>query len=116
MATNQLLRTAICDRAEVAQATFFQQEREEDDLEEDVTQLVMHLVCGVPARGICQLIGLFDRVRNYRPRILLAIPWAFAPQRPGDLVQALDRLKGPVAHDDQVSPSGSAGRDGAARE
>ena len=64
---------------EVALPLLFEQEREEVDLEEQVAELVEQLLGPVGERRVSDLVGLLDRVRDDRPRGLLAIPGTVAP-------------------------------------
>ena len=64
---------------EVALPLLLQQEREEVDLEEQVAELVEQLLGPVSERCVSDLVGLLDRVRDDRPRSLLAIPGTIAP-------------------------------------
>ena len=63
------------------------------DLEQHVAELVDELGVVAAARGVGQLIGLLDRVRNDRALVLLAVPGAFAAQPAGDLVEAAERVQ-----------------------
>jgi hypothetical protein len=65
---------------EVAGTALLQQQREEVDLEEQVAQLVEQLRIVGRERGVGDLVGLLDRVRDDRLRRLLAIPRAVTAQ------------------------------------
>ena len=94
MAADQLLGDRLGDLGERARVALLEQQREEDDLEEDVAELVAQLLV-VAARGrVGELVGLLDRVRDDRALVLLAVPGALAPQPAGDPVEALERLGG----------------------
>src|SRR6202042_1428987 len=58
---------------------------------EDVAELVQELAVVAAVRGVGQLVGLLDRVRDDRPLVLLAVPRALDPQAPGDLIEAQQR-------------------------
>ena len=57
-----------------------EQERQEVDLEQHVAELVQQLPVVTRMRGVGQLVGLLDRVRDDRPLVLLAVPRAFPPE------------------------------------
>ena len=76
--------------AERARAALLEQQREEDDLEEDVAELVAELRVVAALGGVGELVGLLDRVRDDRALVLLAVPGALPPQPAGDLVEALE--------------------------
>jgi hypothetical protein len=84
---DQLLAAAIGDVGQAAGLALLEQEREEVDLEEDVTELVDQLRVVARVRGVRELVGLLDRVRHDRALVLLAVPRALAPQPAGDLVE-----------------------------
>src|SRR5207247_3805285 len=64
-----------------------QEKGKEVHLEQQVAQLVRKL-CVIPAdRRVGNLVRLFDGVRDDRPLGLLSIPWAVAPQPPGQLLE-----------------------------
>jgi len=65
---------------EVARAALRQQQREEVDLEEQVSELVEQLRVVSRERGVGDLVRLLDGVRDDRLRRLLAIPRALAAQ------------------------------------
>jgi hypothetical protein len=94
---------------EVALASLGEQQREEVDLEEQVAQLVDELRGVVALRRVGDLVGLFDRVRDDRPRRLLAVPGAIAAQPLGQLLQ-LDQRSGEAALAWRYSLSGRDGR------
>ena len=82
------------DRGQIAGAALLQQQRQEVDLEQHVAELVQQLGVVAALGGVGELIRLFDRVRNDRPLVLLAVPRALASQPLGDLVQPCDRGRG----------------------
>ena len=63
---------------EVAVALLLQQQGEEVDLEEEVAELVEQLGRRSGLGRVGDLVGLLDRVRDDRPRRLLAVPGAVA--------------------------------------
>jgi hypothetical protein len=63
---------------EVAVALLLQQQGEKVDLEEQVTELVEQLGRRSGRGRVGDLVGLLDRVRDDRPRRLLAVPGAVA--------------------------------------
>ncbi len=92
MAADQLLGAVLGDHRQVAGASLLQEERQEVDLEQDVAELVEQLRVIAPLRGVRELVGLLDGVRDDRALVLLAIPGAFAPKPPGDRVETLQCL------------------------
>ena len=70
---------------EVARALLLEQQREEVDLEEEVAELVEQLRVVAGERRVGDLVGLLDRVRDDRPRGLLAVPGAVAAEPLGQL-------------------------------
>ena len=61
------------------------------DLEQHVPELVDHLGVIAAAGGIRQLVGLLEGEWDYRPLVLLAVPRAFDPENPGQLVEPFNR-------------------------
>ena len=66
-------------RPAVRASAFGQQQREEVDLEQEVTELVGELRVVAPDRRVGDLVGLLDRMRDDRALGLLTIPGAVAP-------------------------------------
>ena len=108
VAADQLLAAVLGDVGQRAGAALLEQQRQEVHLEEHVAELVEQL--GVIARvgGRGQLVGLLDRVRDDRALVLLAVPGALAPQPPGQLVEAPERLDVLIGSRAQRAPAGSA--------
>ena len=79
------------DAVEVAVSLLLEQEREEVDLEEQVAELVEELGRVVGERGVGDLVGLLDGVRDDRASRLLAIPGALGAQAPGQLLELVER-------------------------
>ena len=77
---------------EVTGAALLEQQREEVDLEEDVAELVEELGVVAGVRGVGELVGLLDRVRDDRALVLLAVPGALAAQAARQLVQPAEGL------------------------
>ena len=75
-----------------ALALLLQEQGQEVDLEEEVAELVEQLRRRVRQRGVGDLVGLLDRVRDDRPRGLLPVPGAVAPKPARQLVQLDERL------------------------
>src|SRR4029450_10703020 len=69
-----------------------QEQGEEVDLEEEVAERVPPLLLVAALGGVRALVGLLDRVRDDRPRRLLAVPGTVAPQPLGELLQLEQRL------------------------
>ena len=80
------------DGLQVALVFFLEQKREEENLEQQVAQLVDQLLGCLGERGVGDLVGLLDRVRDERANSLLAIPGALAPQALGQLSQVEQRI------------------------
>ena len=97
MPANELLVHLARDGLEVALSSLLEQEREEVDLEEEVTQLAAQRLVISRERGVGDLVCLLDRVRDDRPLGLLAIPGALPPQLPGQVLEVEKRLR--EAHD-----------------
>ena len=79
---NELLVHGARDVVEIALPLLLEQQREEEDLEEQVAELVAQLRGLVGERRVRDLVGLFDRVRDDRACGLLAIPRAIGTQAP----------------------------------
>jgi hypothetical protein len=100
MPPHELLVHAACHLREVACSSLLEQQREEVDLEEEVAELVEQLLVVARERGVRDLVGLLDRVRDDGLGRLLAIPRAVPAQT---LRQALQLEKSrrrllPVSH------------------
>src|SRR5438105_9319906 len=72
-------------------AALGKQEREEVDLEQQVTELVGELRVVPVDRRVGNLVRLLEGMRNNRPRRLLAIPGTFATETLGQALQLLER-------------------------
>src|SRR3954447_7100793 len=92
VAADQLLAAVLGDLGQRARAALLQQQRQEVHLEEHVAELVEQLGVVAAVRGISQLVGLLDRVRDDRALVLLAIPGALAPQPTRELVKEDERV------------------------
>ena len=79
MPAHELLVRATGNGLEILASAFGQQQREEVDLEQEVTELVGELRVVTPDRRVSDLVGLLDRVRDDRALGLLTIPGAVAP-------------------------------------
>ena len=108
MPADQLLAAVLGDVGQRARAALLEQQREEVDLEEDVAELVEQLGVVTRVGGRGELVGLLDRVRDDRALVLLAVPGALAPQPPGQLVEAPERLDVVIGSRAQRAPAGSA--------
>ena len=62
-----------------------------NDLEEEVAQLVAELRRVTGERGVGDLVGLLDGVRDDRASRLLAIPRTVRPEAPGQLPELCER-------------------------
>ena len=87
MARDELRVDSSRHRGEIAVALLFEQEREEEDLEEQVAELVLELRRVTVQRSVGDLVGLLDRVRNDRPDRLLAVPRAVAAKPLGQALK-----------------------------
>ena len=85
------------DVAEISVSTLLEQQRQEVDLEQQVTELVEKLLVVSRECSIRNLVGFFHGVRHDRPRGLLAVPRTVTSQLPGQLLQIEERL-GEAAH------------------
>ena len=83
--------TLLGDLGEIAGAPLLQQQRQEVNLEQHVAELVEQLGVVAPLRGVGQLVGLLERVRDDRALVLLTVPRALLAQPPGDRVQPRER-------------------------
>jgi len=88
---DQLEAAPLRDGGEVALPALLEEERQEVDLEEDVAELVEHLLVVARRGGVGKLVGLLDGVRDDRERVLLAVPGALAAEQPRDLVEPDER-------------------------
>lgn len=84
---DELLLDSARDRFERAGASLLQEQRQEVSLKEEVTELVLELGVVAGEGGVRDFVGLFDRVRDDRPRRLLPIPRAIAPEALGQLLE-----------------------------
>jgi len=91
------------DVVEVALPLLLEEEREKEDLEEQVAELVAELDRVVGEGCVGDLVGLLDGVRDDRARGLLAVPGAFRPQAPGQLSE-LDELLAELARAGRPAP------------
>src|SRR4051812_4545724 len=98
VAADELLVHRARDLREVAGAALLEQQRQEVRLEEQVAKLVEQLCIVAVERSLCDFVGLFDGVRDDRPRRLLAIPRTFAPERLGELLQLEEGLREALRH------------------
>jgi hypothetical protein len=87
VARDQLLVDLPRDRSEVTAALLFEQQRQEIGLEEEVAEFVLELRRVTEQRGVRDLVGLLDRVRDDGSRRLLAVPRTVTPKAFGELLQ-----------------------------
>ena len=83
---------------EIAGAALLEQQREEVRLEQEIAELVDELRVVARHGGLRDLVRLLDRVRDDRPRGLLAIPGALAPKRLGQRLELEKGLGEALAH------------------
>ena len=87
MPSNELFVHVPRDGLEIAAALLGKEQRQEDDLEEQVAELVEQLGVVVGKRRVGYLVGLLDGVRNDRARGLLAVPRTVAAEPLGQLLK-----------------------------
>src|SRR4051812_8661274 len=107
MAADELRPAMLGDVGHVARAALLEQQRQEVHLEEHVAELVEQLGVVAGVRGVGELVGLLDGVRDDRALVLLAIPRALAAQAAGQLVEAGDG-GGDVGLGHRANPRGFA--------
>jgi hypothetical protein len=98
MPADELRVHGIRNRVEIAVPLLLEQEREEDNLEEEVAELVVELRGIVRERRVGHLVRLLDGVRDDRASSLLAIPGTLGAQAPGQLAERVEgrhRATGP---------------------
>ncbi len=93
VAADQLRRAGLGDGRQIALAALLEQQREEENLKEDIAQLIDHRLRVVAGGGVGELVGLLDGVRHDRASVLLAVPGAFPAQSPGHLIEVLERVE-----------------------
>src|SRR2546423_3553436 len=93
MPGDELGVNCLGDTLEIAGVALLEEESEEVDLEQEVAELVEQLLVVVCERGIRDLVRLFDRVRDDRPRGLLTIPGAVTPQPLRQLLELEQRVR-----------------------
>jgi hypothetical protein len=87
VAADELLVDTPGDRLERAGAALLEQQRQKVGLEQEVAELVLELGVVGGERGVCDLVGLLDRVGDDRLRGLLAVPRAVAPEALGQTLE-----------------------------
>src|SRR5215212_11791185 len=98
MAANELLRHQLRDPRQVAGVPLLEQQRQEEDLKEDVAELVEELLVVTARRGVRELVGLLHGVGDDRALVLLSVPRALPAQAPGHGVEARERVELLPAH------------------
>ena len=93
MTADQLLGDPVRDLGQRALAALLEQQREEDDLEQHVAELVAQGRVVAARRGVGELVGLLDGVGDDRALVLLAVPRTLPAQAAGDLVEALELVQ-----------------------
>ena len=91
MAADQLVVDVLGDLRQRPGAALLQQQAQELHLEQHVAELVEQLAVVAGVRGVRQLVGLLDGVRDDRALVLLAIPGAVPAQAPRQGVQPRER-------------------------
>ena len=92
----ELLANRARHCCKVALPALLEEQREEEDLEQEIAQLVEQLLVVGRHRRVGHLVGLLDRVRDDRPSGLLAVPGAVAPQPLGELLEVDECPSQPV--------------------
>jgi hypothetical protein len=92
MPADELLVDRSRDLREVAFAALLQEQGEKEDLEEQVAKLVDELVAAAGERGVGDLVGLLDRVRDDRGGRLLTVPRTVAAQPLGQALELDERV------------------------
>jgi hypothetical protein len=80
------------NRGKIALASLLEQQRQEVGLEEEVAELVLELGGIAPDRGVCDFVGLLDRVRDDRASRLLPVPGTVAAEPLGQLLELEKRV------------------------
>jgi len=93
VAADELRVDGAGDRLEVALPPLREEQGEEVHLEEQVAELVEQLLGAAADGGVRDLVGLLDRVRDDRPRGLLPVPGAVAPQPLRQLLELEQRVR-----------------------
>ena len=93
MPSYQLLVKRTRDRPQIPFALLLQKQGQEHHLEEQVAELVGELLGVGAQRGVGDLVGLLDRVRDDRDGRLLPVPGTVASQAAGQLVEVEQRLR-----------------------
>ena len=99
VAADELLVDGARHRVEIALALLLEEERQEEDLEQQVAELVVELRRVVGEGRVGDLVCLLDGVRDDRARGLLAIPRALGAEAPGQLPELRERPVGAHAAD-----------------
>ncbi len=93
MPANQLVVNAARDLLEIASSLLLEEQREEEDLEQKVAELVAQLRFVAGLGRVSDLVCLFDRVRDDRLRGLLSVPGTVPAQPPRQLLEVEERLR-----------------------
>ena len=113
MAAHELVVDAARNRLEIACSALGEQQREEERLVQQVTELVDELRVVIRHRGIRDLVRLLHGVGNDRARRLVGVPRALAAQQRGELLQLAERLL--EAQPVSVVPAAGDARPGGAK-
>ena len=102
MSPDELRVHVARDGLEVARASLVEKERQEVDLEEEISELAVKRLRVVRERGVGDLVRLLDRVRDDRDGRLLAVPGALPAKVPGQFLEVEERLR--EAHGPTTGP------------
>ena len=92
MPAHELVVDAARHRLEVTRSALGEQQREEERLVQEVTELVDELLVVVRHRGVRDLVRLLDGVGDDRAGGLVRVPGALAPQQRGQPLEVDERL------------------------
>jgi len=92
MARNELRVNPARSGFQISCSPLLQQQREKVRLEQEIADLVEELRVVARECGVCNLVGLFDGVRDDRAGGLLAVPRTFAAQALGQLLELDERV------------------------
>src|SRR5204862_1728425 len=99
MATYEFLGHEANRRLEITTSRFLEGQRQENALEEKIADLVEQLRVVATRGRVGDFVRLLDGVRDDRPRGLLPVPRALAPQPLGQLLELDERVRQGQASD-----------------
>ena len=98
VAVDQLIAQSVSHRADIEQALLVAHLRVECHVQQQIANLLLHIVHIAVRDGIDQLVSLLDRIATQRLEGLLAIPRALLAQLVEHLQKATDRLQTSIFH------------------